>query len=218
MRYRGGQRIVVVPERPLLVLVALILALITGCSPDTDSTSPEVPTSSSEEASDTTPSPSPSPTQEDVAAPAEDEPFADMFDPSNQFEFESVTKKFRRTQLAPIKSAIAGTARIRGANVKRAVAPGNPPVTVTIAGVKPLDGTTSEDAFAAIMASLEQRAGAAEQAVGGQAFRFTTPTPAHIYLSPVAVEPYLLLLVTVADPHARSEAVIRHLLEASSAN
>lgn len=210
MRYRGARR-TVGPEGLLLGLAALIFAVFTGCSPDTDSASPGAPATPSEEASAITPSPSP--TREDVPAPAAHEPFADVFVRSDHFKFESVTNNYARTQLAPIRGAIAGTARIRGANVKRAVAPGEPPVTVIIAGVKPRGGNTSKDAFGVIFGSLVDRAGPPEEALGGQAYRFETSTPAHIYVSPIAVKPYLLLLVTVADPDAPSEAVIRHLLD-----
>jgi hypothetical protein len=124
-----------------------------------------------------------------------------------------VSDKYAQTQVAPIRASVEGIALIGEANVKRAIAPRQYPVTVTVAGIRPVAGMTSEDAFLAIMTSLEQRAGPPESAVGGQAFLFKTPTPAHIYISPIAIRPYLLLLVTVARPDAPSEPVVEHILE-----
>lgn len=205
MQRQGAER-----TRPRLIIAAVILALSAGCSSDAEPN----PTgaSPSENASATTATPEASSTEAETV-PADDEPFADVFIPTDRFEFEPVSKKYSRTQLAPIQGAIRGIAQIRGANVKRAVALGDPAITVTVVGVKPVEGNTSRDAFAAVMGSLQQRAGDPEEVLEGQAFLFRTSTPAHIYVSPIAVEPYLLLLVTVADPDAPIEALVRHLLK-----
>lgn len=169
------------------------------------------------------PTPQPAPTAPAPARPSPARgspvggPFADRLVPFGAFEFEDVPRPYARNQLAPLYAAVKDVARIRGATVARAVAPGKRPVTVTLAGVEPVGGNTTDNAFLAVVRSLGARSARPPQrAAGGQAYFFETPAPAHVYVSPVAVEPYLLLLVAIGDPQAPTETVVEQVLATNS--
>jgi hypothetical protein len=152
------------------------------------------------------------------ASPAEDPPqsesFANAFVSFDGFAFEDAPARLQTSQLRPIEASVDGFGRVVDSNVKIAVKRGEVGVTVTIAGIKHTTGNTAQDVFGALLASVSMR-GQPQPAAGGQAFKVETGT-SHIFLTPLATEPYLLLLMVICPKDAPGEKVVEGILAALS--
>jgi hypothetical protein len=162
-----------------------------------------------DEATATTPGPLPT-TPSPTLNPIPDELEA-AFLPVGDFTFEPAPTHLARSQVRPIRASVKGVGQLTDVVVRMAVKEGTAAVTVTLAAIKPNQGRSTMDVFAAILGPLSQT-GEVSRTLGGQAF-LVSGDDFELVITPVAVQPQLLLLIAVGPTSAPVRAVVAALLE-----
>lgn len=189
-----------------VVPIFLLALLATGCPTGQEATPNRQPSPTAPSPTATEPTESPSP-----AGVGLEQAFTGV----RGVSFEDVPRPVARSHVRPIEASIEGVGRIRDVLVKEGTRRGGgPPVIATIAAIEPVREASVEDVFGVILAAASTQ-GELSQAAGGQAF-LIEGSGTDVILSPIAVEPALLLLMVAGPKEAPGEEVAEAILAANS--
>jgi hypothetical protein len=198
-RRRAGARTDEARLHDAVILVsALLLLTLTASCRGTDPSDGTPQTFASPTAS---PSPTMSPETEGLEA---------AFVPVAGFTFHEVPSSLSKAQLRAIRGSVRGVGKVTDSVVRSAEREDDMSVVVTLAAIKPNEGRTSMNLFAAILGDVSET-GRVSRTLGGQAF-LVAGENFEVVISPVAVEPQLLLLIAVGPLKAPVKEVAREML------